>query len=85
MKDVKFPLEYDAFELCTAELQSKLTPMRERFKQLEDSQMEPSFKNKNAKDKKDLEPKKNVKQEPYWFEDGKYELLFNSNTPSEQQ
>lgn len=32
LKDVKFPLEFDAFELCTTDLQKKLTPMRARFK-----------------------------------------------------
>lgn len=32
LKDVKFPIEFDAFELCSPELQQKLTPMRERFK-----------------------------------------------------
>jgi ubiquitin carboxyl-terminal hydrolase 14 len=32
LKDVKFPLEFDAFELCSSELQQKLTPMRARFK-----------------------------------------------------
>ncbi|CAG2063203.1 unnamed protein product, partial [Timema podura] len=40
LKDVKFPLEFDAFELCTPELQKKLTPMRSRFKELEDKQLE---------------------------------------------
>lgn len=32
LKDVKFPLDFDAYELCTPELQQKLTPMRSRFK-----------------------------------------------------
>jgi ubiquitin carboxyl-terminal hydrolase 14 len=32
LKDVKFPLDFDAFELCSPELQQKLTPMRTRFK-----------------------------------------------------
>jgi ubiquitin carboxyl-terminal hydrolase 14 len=32
LKDVKFPLDFDAFELCSSELQRKLTPMRTRFK-----------------------------------------------------
>lgn len=32
LKDIKFPLDFDAFELCSPELQQKLIPMRTRFK-----------------------------------------------------
>lgn len=32
LKDVKFPLEFDAFELCAPELQEKLAPVRAKFK-----------------------------------------------------
>lgn len=32
LKEVKYPFEFDAFELCTPELQERLKPMRERFK-----------------------------------------------------
>lgn len=32
LKDVKFPLEFDAYELCSKELQEKLAPMRAKFK-----------------------------------------------------
>lgn len=32
LKDVKFPLQFDSWELCTPELQAKLEPMRVRFK-----------------------------------------------------
>lgn len=69
LKDVKFPLEFDAFELCSSELQNKLTPMREKFKEYEDSIMEESC---NVKDKKDMEDstKKKMKQEPFWFKNG---------------
>lgn len=70
LKDVKFPLEFDAFELCSSELQSKLTPMREKFKEYEDSMME--VESSNVKDKKDKEDstKKKMKQEPFWFKNG---------------
>lgn len=37
MKDVKFPLEFDAYELCTKSLQTKLCPMREKFQAAEDA------------------------------------------------
>ncbi|XP_015598683.1 ubiquitin carboxyl-terminal hydrolase 14 [Cephus cinctus] len=69
LKDVKFPLEFDAFELCTSELQNKLAPMREKFKELEDSQVEESRSVKEKKDKGDGNKNKNVKQEPFWFPD----------------
>lgn len=32
LKDIKFPMEFDAFELCTPELQEKLVPIRNKFK-----------------------------------------------------
>ena len=32
LKDVKFPIVLDAFELCTGDLQKKLIPMRESFR-----------------------------------------------------
>lgn len=32
LKDVKFPLDFDAFDLCSPELQDKLSPMRHKFK-----------------------------------------------------
>ncbi|XP_066592024.1 ubiquitin carboxyl-terminal hydrolase 14 [Prorops nasuta] len=67
LKDVKFPLDFDAFELCSSELQNKLIPMREKFKEQEDKLVEQAH---NVKDKRDkVESKKKVKQEPYWFED----------------
>lgn len=70
LKDVKFPMDFDAFELCSSDLQNKLIPMREKFKELEDSQLEESRKVKSKKDKDD-EVKPKVRQEPFWFEDGK--------------
>lgn len=40
LKDIKFPIDYDAFELCSAELQTKLIPEREKIKQQEDSELQ---------------------------------------------
>ncbi|XP_012255337.2 ubiquitin carboxyl-terminal hydrolase 14 [Athalia rosae] len=68
LKDVKFPLDFDAFELCSTDLQTKLTPMRDRFKEYEDSLLEESRTVKNKDDKGDG-LKKNVEQHPYWFPD----------------
>nr|QBH73739.1 hypothetical protein [Eurycantha calcarata] len=68
LKDVKFPLEFDAFELCSTELQQKLSPMRSRFKDLEDKRVAEAQAS-TMKQKGDVVAKKNVKTEPYWFED----------------
>ncbi|XP_055858848.1 ubiquitin carboxyl-terminal hydrolase 14 [Episyrphus balteatus] len=40
LKDIKFPIDFDAFELCTPQLQAKLTPEREKLKKLEDENLE---------------------------------------------
>merc|ERR1712141_991872 len=36
LKDIKFPLILDVFDLCTADLQQRLIPMRTKFKEHED-------------------------------------------------
>nr|XP_020447260.1 LOW QUALITY PROTEIN: ubiquitin carboxyl-terminal hydrolase 14 [Monopterus albus] len=40
LKDVKFPLMLDVYELCTSELQEKMLPARSKFKEVEDKQLE---------------------------------------------
>lgn len=85
LKDVKFPLDFDAYELCSPELQEKLAPVRSRFKvkpfncfdydsrrafqELEDAQVAAAVKGK-VKTKGDLQSKDKAKVQPYWFEDG---------------
>lgn len=44
LKDVKFPLDLDVFDMCTPELQAKLLPMREVFKVFKFSEI---FKQEN--------------------------------------
>lgn len=39
-KDVKFPLMLDVYELCTAEVQEKMGPVRSKFKVVEDKNLE---------------------------------------------
>jgi len=39
-KDIKFPMSLDVFDLCTPELQQRLTPARDRFKAEEDKRVE---------------------------------------------
>lgn len=67
LKDVKFPLDFDAYELCSSELQDKLTPMRLKFKELEDAQVEAAAKGQ-VKSKGDGKTKEKGKVLPYWFE-----------------
>ncbi|KAH8287842.1 hypothetical protein KR018_002283, partial [Drosophila ironensis] len=64
LKDIKFPIDFDAYELCTPELQNKLCPMRAKFKDLEDKKMEVDVKSKEAK-----EENKDVQYEQFWFDD----------------
>jgi len=80
LKDIKFPLSLDVFDLCSAELQAKLVPMRTKFKELEDRAVEEV---KTTKNKTKVDPKTDcdTKTAPYWFENdvgsnnsGYYEL-----------
>lgn len=40
LKDVKFPLMLDVYELCTSEVQEKMLPIRSKFKEVEDKKLE---------------------------------------------
>ncbi|XP_050541803.1 ubiquitin carboxyl-terminal hydrolase 14 [Daktulosphaira vitifoliae] len=65
LKDIKFPIDFDAFDLCTPELQEKLVPIRSKFKELEDKMAVEGIKPdpKNLADSKAEKP-----TAPYWFE-----------------
>ncbi|XP_008559288.1 ubiquitin carboxyl-terminal hydrolase 14 [Microplitis demolitor] len=67
LKDVKFPMDFDAFDLCTPELQKKLIPMRDKFKELEDKKVEEAQSLTDKKPKGDVSEKA-VKSLPFWFE-----------------
>ena len=75
LKDIKFPMILDAFDLCTKELQEKLVPMREKFKELEDKAADEKLKNKDKDPLKD-KIKKNTTKIPYSFADGMLLVLF---------
>ncbi|CAL1538000.1 unnamed protein product [Lymnaea stagnalis] len=66
LKDIKFPLSLDVFDLCSPSLQQKLIPMRERFKAAEDKKVELAQAGK-GKPLAVKDTKKDVKTEPYWF------------------
>lgn len=36
LKDIKFPMVFDAYDLCTEELQKRLLPVRSKFKEMDD-------------------------------------------------
>ncbi|XP_029446960.1 ubiquitin carboxyl-terminal hydrolase 14 [Rhinatrema bivittatum] len=73
LKDVKFPLMLDAYELCTQELQEKMVPYRSKFKELEDKAVQANKVTQGTQ--------KEVKYEPFSFSEdigsnnsGYYEL-----------
>ncbi|OWF45381.1 ubiquitin carboxyl-terminal hydrolase 14-like [Mizuhopecten yessoensis] len=85
LKDVKFPISLDMYELCTPELQERLSTTRDKFKEMEDRDAERLQKEKEAglvKQKNEADIKHTDKEtEPYEFENdpgsnnsGYYEL-----------
>ncbi|KAL7740885.1 hypothetical protein ACLKA6_014047 [Drosophila palustris] len=70
LKDIKFPMDFDAFELCTPELQQKLCPMRSKFKDVDDKKMDVESQiNKTAKSFEVEEELDESKYEKFSFED----------------
>lgn len=67
LKDIKFPIDFDAYDLCSPQLQEKLTPMRARFKAVEDAHLDEMTK-KDATTPLKLENRK-TRKEPFTFED----------------
>lgn len=87
LKDIKFPLSLDVFDLCTDKLQQKLMPMRDKFKAAAEKEVEVARAGEGKalaeKDGKALAEKdeKDKKFAPYSFPDdigsnnsGYYEL-----------
>ncbi|KAK5860116.1 hypothetical protein PBY51_021614 [Eleginops maclovinus] len=66
LKDVKFPLMLDVYELCTAEVQEKMLPIRSKFKEVEDKKLENQQKKMVVKPDA---PAEKVKYEPFSFPD----------------
>merc|ERR1712029_45120 len=84
LKDIKFPMMLDTFDLCSQDLQEKLVPMRSKFKDFEDAIVETAQKGKGGREaalKKAQEENETKEMENFWFEDdlgsnnsGYYEL-----------
>lgn len=69
LKDIKFPIQLDVFELCSEELQQKLIPMRTKFKEFEDRKMNDVQKLNLQHPDEGNKPHKVTKQEPFSFAD----------------
>nr|XP_057925162.1 ubiquitin carboxyl-terminal hydrolase 14 isoform X1 [Doryrhamphus excisus] len=65
LKDVKFPLMLDVYELCTAELQENMLPLRSKFKEVEDKKLE----KQQQKPTKKAGAVQEVKYQPFSFPD----------------
>lgn len=80
LKDVKFPLSLDVYDLCTPALQEKLKPMRDKFKNEEERKLEKKIAANGAQPMETDAPKAKTTF-PFSFEDdvgsnnsGYYEL-----------
>jgi len=73
LKDVKFPMTLDVYDLCTKRLQEKLLPMREKFQKWEDEEAQRKVALKDKPKSKQLKGQdgdaKPANFAPYHFED----------------
>lgn len=67
LKDIKFPIEFDAFDLCSKDLQQQLIPMRNKFKEQEDAAI---LTKEQIKFKGDKVEEKKTRALPYSFDNG---------------
>ncbi|XP_065890713.1 ubiquitin carboxyl-terminal hydrolase 14-like [Dysidea avara] len=68
LKDVKFTMRLDVMDLCTPELKQKLTPIRERIKEIDDKKAA-AMKGAKQPAKPATDTAKEIKYEPYDFPD----------------
>lgn len=69
LKDVKFPMVLDVYELCTPELQKKLSTNREKYKDMEERELEEERALKRGKPSTADEKKPKTRSYPFSFED----------------
>lgn len=81
LKDIKFPMLLDVYDLCAKELQEKLVPMRDAFKEQEDKDAERKAKAKSKdamevdeKERKTKEVPSSFPEDPSSNNSGYYEL-----------
>ncbi|CAH1393070.1 unnamed protein product [Nezara viridula] len=66
LKEVKYPFEFDAYDLCTPELQNALKPMRDRFKEYDDKKALVAKMKKNPDTEDGV--KEDLEKQPVYFE-----------------
>lgn len=71
LKDIKFPIDFDAFELCTPALQERLVPMRSAFKEHDEAELARQAKLKEQH-RSDTGEKPPTVAKPYSFKDGRH-------------
>lgn len=71
LKDIKFPIEFDAYDLCNKDLQQKLVPMRNKFKELEDALL---LEKEQIKFKGDKVEEKKTRALPFSFDEGEWRI-----------
>ena len=73
LKDIKFPVMLDMFDMCSKELQDKLRPVRTEYKAYEDWLVDQSVKvkgkNRTEAEKAEREAQDNAEHENWWMED----------------
>lgn len=68
LKDIKFTLKLDVFDLCTPELQNRLLPARNKFKEVDDAIVAESEKKLKKRDTESESQKETSKyRHPYSF------------------
>lgn len=78
LKDIKFPIDFDAFELCTPALQEKLLAQRALFKESDDAEQARLTRIKEGH-KDDVVEKQKLVARPYSFKDGEFLFWFYVN------
>ena len=73
LKDIKFPVMLDMFDMCSKDLQEKLRPARTEFKAYEDWLVDQATrvkgKNRTEAEKAEREAQDNAEHEPWCFGD----------------
>lgn len=83
VQDVKFPLNFDAYDLCSPSLQERLRPARDKFEAEEEAKAEAQLAGKAAGKGKKSPPEAKANDPPkeyerYDFPDGKIHLCVAS-------
>merc|ERR1711881_386903 len=68
LKDVKFPMTFDAYELCSPELQQRLKPVRDKFEAIEEAEAEAKMSGKLKAEKIQKNGNANEKEEAKEYE-----------------